>query len=78
MTDNMIQAKLDQLTDLCNELDDEAKRRYGKSGHLFFESDGAFHLMSGDADPDRCTARKRQSYIKFSSNGYCCLGGGAW
>lgn len=78
MTDKMIQDKLDQLSDLCNELDAEAKRRYGTSGHLFFEADGTFLLMSGDTNPDRYTAGERSSYIKFSSSGYCRLGGGAW
>ena len=50
MTDKEIQKKLDTLVKIANELDREAKNRYGDSGNLFFESDGAFHMMSGDCD----------------------------
>lgn len=78
MQDKMIHQKLAQLVTLCNELDAEAKRRYGPGGNLYFESEGTFHIMSGDDDPNRGTTSGRQSYIEFSSKGYCRLGSGAW
>lgn len=73
MTDRQLQAKLNQLRKLANELDAEAKRRYGQQAGLFFEADGAFHIMSGD-----CDSYKRQEFIEFSSDGYCTMGAGAW
>lgn len=76
MTDAQIKTKLNQLVKIANELDTEAKLRYGAEGHLFYESDGAFHLMNGD-DGDG-TPTSRQAFIMFSSDGYCRLGGGAW
>lgn len=80
MTKSQIQEKLDQLAIIANELVDEAKLRYGKDGHLFFESEGTFHLMSGDEDP-RSGANHlgdRQLHVVMSSNGYCRMGCGAW
>ena len=75
MTDKQIQAKLDQLCKIANELVDEAKARYGKDGNLFFESDGTFHLMDGDNEG---SASERQESVRFSSSGYCRMGAGAW
>jgi hypothetical protein len=75
MSDKEIQTKLNQLVKLANALDDEAKRRYGSTGTLFFEADGGFHLMSGDSDGG---VAERQKFIEFSSDGYCRMGGGAW
>jgi len=75
MTDAQIRKKLEQIAELCNELDDEAKRRWGAEGNLFFEADGSFHMMTGDCVGN---SAERQAYIKFSSNGYCRLGAGAW
>ncbi len=75
-TDILVQRKLDQLAKLANELDAEAKRRYGANGNLFFESGGAFHLMAGDESEG--TAEYRQSFIRFSSKNHCSLGAGAW
>lgn len=77
MTKQQIQAKLDQLTEIANELNDEAKRRYGPDGFLFFEADGAFHIMDGD-EPVRDSVNDRQRHIKFSSRKYCAMGAGAW
>lgn len=75
MTNEQVQRKLNQLVKIANELDAEAKRRYGDAGNLFYESDGAFHLMDGDEDRG---VAARQAHVKLSSQGYCMLGGGAW
>lgn len=75
MTDKQLMAKLATLVKICNELDDEAKARYGEQGHLFFEADGSFHVMSGDSNGN---ASERQEFVEFSSRGYCRLGAGAW
>ena len=74
MNDAQIQRKLNSLVQICNELDDEAKRRYGKSGNFFFESDGDFHLMDGD-DMENI---HRHEHVRFSSKTDCKLGAGAW
>lgn len=76
MTDKEILKKLADLEKLCNALDDEAKRRYGADGFLFFEADGSFHLMDGDRSPD--APGNRQEHARFTSPGYCRLGAGAW
>lgn len=75
MTNEQIQKKLNQLVKLANDLEEEAKRRYGKSGNLFYEAEGCFYLMDGDEDSG---AAARQSHIKFRSQGFCNMGGGAW
>lgn len=75
MTNAQVQKKLNQLRDIANELNTEAKRRYGPSGSLFYEAEGSFHLMAGDADAGLA---KRQSYIRVSSEGHCTMGCGAW
>jgi hypothetical protein len=77
MTDKQIQTKLNQIVKLCNELDTEAKRRYGAEAMLFFEADGDFHIMDGDEDPANNKA-DRQAHIRFSAKGYCSMGAGAW
>lgn len=79
MTDSQIQAKLNQLTKIANELNLEAKHRYGGEGNLFFESAGQFHLMDGDAPGDyEGGPAVRQEHIRFTSTGYCRMGSGAW
>lgn len=75
MTDAQVQSKLNQLVKLCNELQKEAKERYGPSGSLFYESEGAFHMMANDTS-GRCS--ERQENIRFSSTKHCTLGAGAW
>jgi hypothetical protein len=75
MTPKQIKQKLERLVEICNELDEEAKRRWGPDGNLFFESDGTFHMMSGDCNG---FSRQRQSYVAFSSQTHCQLGAGAW
>jgi hypothetical protein len=76
MSDKEVQKKLDQLTKIANELEDEAKRRYGPFGFLFFEADGSFHLMENDAE--NASPATRQEFIKFTSRGHCRMGAGAW
>lgn len=75
MSDSQLQRKLNQISRIANELDDEAKVRYGAHGMLFFSDDGGFHLMDGDSDG---TPDVRTKHIRFSSRGYCRMGAGAW
>jgi hypothetical protein len=71
MDKKTLQAKLDEFVKLGNELDAEAKRKYGPNGFLFHEADGGVHIMSGD-DISGGSA-KRQKYVKMSK-----WGAGAW
>lgn len=75
MTDAQVQKKLDQLAKLAQELEEEAKRRYGKSGNLFYEAEGTFHMMTGDSNGP---SGERQAYVVLSSDGFCNMGCGAW
>jgi hypothetical protein len=75
MTDDQVQKKLDQLKKIANELAEEAKRRYGNEGILFFEAEGTFHVMARDCDS---VSLDRQEGIRFSSKGYCKMECGAW
>lgn len=77
MTDQELQRKLNRLVKLANELVDEAQRRYGPDGNLFFESGGAFNIMDGDA-PEEEGAAARQAHIRFSSQKYCKMDAGVW
>jgi len=77
MDDKTIQRKLNQLRKIANELSDEARVRYGSEGMLFFEAEGTFHLMDGDADPYKGGV-ERQKHVRFSSHGFCKMGCGAW
>lgn len=72
MTDAQLQRKLNRLAALANELDAEAKRRYGRQGFLFYEATGNFHIMDGDS----ITARLQ--HITASSTLVCNMGAGAW
>lgn len=75
MTDKQVQEKLDQMTRLANELSKEAKRRYGREACLFFESEGAFHILS---EVSYGSCRERQEAIKFTSAGYANMECGSW
>jgi hypothetical protein len=75
MNDQTIQRKLNQLRKIANELGEEAVRRYGPEGNLFFEAEGFFHLMDGDEE-GRCA--DRQAHVRFTSEGVCSMGSGAW
>lgn len=76
LTDKELKAKLESFVKLGNELDAEAKRRYGSEGFLFHEADGGVHLMDGDEENGNVT--KRQKHSKFSSIGIARWGAGAW
>ncbi len=75
LTRKQIQTKLDKLVSIANELDDEAKRRWGPEAMLFFESEGTFHMMSGDSDHGFL---ERQKFVEQSSDVNCRMGAGAW
>lgn len=61
--DSQIQAKLNKLAMLAQELQEEAERRYGKGGFLFYECEGQFHMMSGDNEE---SISARQEFVKAS------------
>lgn len=76
MDDITIQRKLNQLRKIANELDTEARERWQNPGAgLFYESEGSFHMMSGDADSG---ALDRQDFVEFTSSGSCRMGCGSW
>lgn len=75
MDDKTLQRKLNNLAKLANELADEAQRRYGKTGTLFYEAEGAFHIMADDVD---ASSTERQKFVRASSRGHCRMGSGAW
>ena len=75
LTKRQIQARLNRLVELANELDDEAQRRRGPNANLFFEAKGIFHMMSGDSDKTICNPQK---FIQMRNEGYCRMGAGAW
>jgi len=62
-----LRRKLKQFVDLGNELDAEAKRRYGTEGLLFHEGDGVVCIMS--ILPNDGADRHPQQYIKFAEDG---------
>lgn len=74
MDDKTVQRKLNQLVKIANELDQEAKRRW-LYGQLFFEAEGGFYLMESDSGG---YLSERQKGIRFSSDGHCSMGCGAW
>ena len=78
MTDKEIRRKLNQLAKLANELDAEAKARYGEDGFLFYEAGGVFSLMDGDDERRDTSSSERQTHVRFSSTKTCHMGAGAW
>lgn len=50
MDDKTLQRKLDQFVRLGNELDAEAKRRYGPQAFLAHEAEAGIFLMAQDYD----------------------------
>jgi hypothetical protein len=75
MTDDQVQRKLNQLTKIANELQDEAKRRYGAEALMFYEAEGVFIMMAHDCGG---SSRDRRKGVRFFSHGYCQMGCGAW
>ena len=61
-----LRRKLRQFVELGNELNREAKRRYGPEGLLFHEADGSVCVMS--FLPDEAYGNPNQ-YVKFSESG---------
>lgn len=75
MKDSDVQAKLNQLTRIANELHEEVKRRYGATGELFFEAEGQFHFMKKHEGEN---AGERHKGIVLSSDGFAKMDCGAW
>ena len=74
MTKQKLQQKMEQFLELGNELNAEAKRRYGSDGFLFHEADGSVYIMDGDSN---INVEERQKHIKLSAHG-ARWGAGAW
>lgn len=76
MTKAELAQKLEQFVALGNELDAEAKRKYGPNAMLFHEADGGVFIMDGDSNG---SVSERQKHIKHRVD---CLharwGAGAW
>ena len=68
-------AKLAEFIRIGNELDAEAKRRYGKDAFLFHEADGGVYIMDGDSN---ISTEERLKHIKVSSDDNARWGAGAW
>jgi hypothetical protein len=75
MTNKELASKIDEFVRLGNELDSEAKRRYGKNGWLFHEADGGVYIMDGDSYG---STDDRQKHIKERSGRNARWGAGAW
>lgn len=73
MDDKAVQQKLDQLVEIANELAEEASRRYGIEGQLFFEAEGDFHFMKHDDG-----GKDRQKGCVLRSRTHCRMNCGAW
>lgn len=74
MDDKTLQKKLDQLARLAQQIQEEAESRYPQ-GMLFYEAEGSFLVMAGDADGG---ATERQDFIRFASRPFCNMNCGAW
>ncbi len=72
MTDAVVKRKMNQMANLADELDEEAKRRYGPKAFLFYEGSGYFALMADDSLMDR------QKHIRLQSDTPCSMQAGAW
>lgn len=75
MTDRKLKNMLNTLAKLANELNEEAKARYGPDGHLYFEADGTFYLMVGYCGEGGVL---EQENVRFSSEIPCYMDCGAW
>jgi hypothetical protein len=73
MDDKTLQRKLNQMVKLGNELDAEAKRRYGPDALLFHEGDGGLLIM------EKLTKNGSQNdNVRFSAIGFVRWGAGAF
>jgi hypothetical protein len=74
MTDKEIISKMKRICELSQELESEAKLRYGAEGQLFLETN-ALHLA--EEIPNDGHTRDRQSGIIFTAFD-CRIESGAW
>ena len=77
MEDTQLQRKLDQMLKLGNEIDQEAKRRYGEEGLLFHEADGSLLVMKR-LKSDFGDQFDNNEQIMFSAKGVVEWGCGAF
>lgn len=78
MTDSEIKRKMEQICKLSQDLDEEAKRRYGKEAQLFLETN-SLHFSTHIPDGVRGTTMlDRQAGILFTARAKCCIESGAW
>lgn len=73
MTPAQIKKKLDRMVRIGNELDAEAKRRFGSEALLFHEAGGSLLIM--DSLPE---SGNKNDHVKFSSDGIASWGAGAF
>jgi hypothetical protein len=75
MSNSQIQKKLDLIAKHINDLDALLKQEYGRAAHVYVESEGSIHAMSGFSDAN--SIRDRQAFVVASSPHakYDC---GAW
>ena len=74
LTDTQIQNKLNQLTEIANELEKEARRRWADPEAGMFYDGSYFNMMSGGAWAGRDWAK----HVKFRSEKLCRMDCGAW
>jgi hypothetical protein len=73
VTDKELQKKLNQMLKLGNELDEEAKRRYGENALLFHEADGGLLIM--DELPE---SGNKSDHVLARASGVVQWGSGAF
>lgn len=78
MDDKTVQRKLNQLAKITNELRDEAERRYGPEGTMFYEAGGSFCFMKHDRDGDGVGPNHRIDGVVMSSGIHCRMDCGGW
>ncbi|WP_211831007.1 hypothetical protein [Kistimonas asteriae] len=75
MSDSEVQRKLNQLAKIANELAEEAERRYGEEGELYYEAEGRFNFMKHNRVDCRC---RRQDGVVMVSEVHARMECGAW
>lgn len=74
MDDRTLQRKLNQMVRLGNELDAEAKRRWGQDGLLFHEADGGLVMMDILSEE----AGSKSDHVMFAAKDMVLWGSGAF
>ena len=69
MLNAQLKRKLDALTMLANEIDDEAKQRHGDDGGLIFSATGKFAIVSRNTTLTSCDPD--QPFVYMISRGVC-------